>query len=58
MDQVSVNYTNIFHCKALQNLLKFGFFGLKTNHLATRSTFQSLNNLAAVKGFANSYQDL
>jgi hypothetical protein len=35
MDQVSIKYTNIFRCKALQNLPKFGFFGLKTNHLAT-----------------------
>jgi hypothetical protein len=25
MDQVSINYTNIFHCKTLQNLPKFGF---------------------------------
>jgi hypothetical protein len=32
MDQVSIKYTNIFHCKTLQNLLKVG---LKTNHLAT-----------------------
>jgi hypothetical protein len=35
MDQVSIKYNNIFHCKTLQNLPKFGFFGLKTNHLAT-----------------------
>jgi hypothetical protein len=35
MDQVSIKYTYIFHCKTLQNLPKFGFFGLKTNHLAT-----------------------
>jgi hypothetical protein len=26
MDQVSINYTNIFHCKTLQNLPKFVFF--------------------------------
>jgi hypothetical protein len=26
---------NIFHSKALQNLLKLGVFGLKINHLAT-----------------------
>jgi hypothetical protein len=25
MDQVAINYTNIFHCKTLQNLPKFGF---------------------------------
>jgi hypothetical protein len=25
MDQVSINYTNIFHCKTFQNLPKFGF---------------------------------
>jgi hypothetical protein len=26
MDQVSIKYTNIFHCKTLQNLSKFGFW--------------------------------
>jgi hypothetical protein len=26
MDQVSIKYTNIFHCKTLQNLPQFGFF--------------------------------
>jgi hypothetical protein len=35
MDQVSIKYTIIFQCKTLQNLPEFGFFGLKTNHLAT-----------------------
>jgi hypothetical protein len=25
MDQLSIKYTNIFHCKTLQNLPKFGF---------------------------------
>jgi hypothetical protein len=30
-----IKYTNICHSKALQNLPKFGIFGLKTNHLAT-----------------------
>jgi hypothetical protein len=35
MDQVSIKSTNIFQCKTLQYLPKFGFFGLKTNHLAT-----------------------
>jgi hypothetical protein len=33
MDQVSIKYTYIFHCKTIQNLPKVGF--LKTNHLAT-----------------------
>jgi hypothetical protein len=33
MDQGYIEYTNIFYCKTLQNLPKFGF--LKTNHLAT-----------------------
>jgi hypothetical protein len=28
-------YNNIFHFKALQNILKLGLFGLKRNHLAT-----------------------
>jgi hypothetical protein len=30
-----INYTNIFHYRALQNIPKFGVFGLKINHLAT-----------------------
>jgi hypothetical protein len=30
-----IKYTNIFHCKTLQNLPKLGFFGLKICHLAT-----------------------
>jgi hypothetical protein len=25
IDQMAINYTNIFHCKALQNLPKVGF---------------------------------
>jgi hypothetical protein len=29
MDQVSIKYTNIFHCKTLQNLPKFGFLVCK-----------------------------
>jgi hypothetical protein len=32
---MAIKYTNIYHSKALQNLPKFGIFGLKTNHLAT-----------------------
>jgi hypothetical protein len=42
--QMGIKYTNIHHSKALQNLPKFGIFGLKTNHLATLPTtanFQS-----------------
>jgi hypothetical protein len=35
MDQVSTKYADILQCKALQNLPQFGFFGLKTDHLAT-----------------------
>jgi hypothetical protein len=31
---VSIKYTNIFHCKTLQNFHKFELFGLK-NHMAT-----------------------
>jgi hypothetical protein len=33
--QMVIKYTNIYHSNALQNLPKFGIFGLKTNHLAT-----------------------
>jgi hypothetical protein len=30
-----IKYTNIYHSNALQNIPKFGIFGLKINHLAT-----------------------
>jgi hypothetical protein len=34
--QMVIKYMyNIYHSKALQNLPKYGIFGLKTNHLAT-----------------------
>jgi hypothetical protein len=33
--QMVIKYTNIYHSKAIQNLPKFGIFGLKTKHLAT-----------------------
>jgi hypothetical protein len=33
--QMATKHTNIFHFKTLQNLPKFGFFGLKIYHLAT-----------------------
>jgi hypothetical protein len=32
---MTINYTNIFHSEALQNVPKLGFFGLKIYHLAT-----------------------
>jgi hypothetical protein len=32
---MTIKCINIFNSKALQNLPKFGCFGLKTNHLAT-----------------------
>jgi hypothetical protein len=35
MDQNAIRYTNIFHCKKLQNLHILGIFGLKIYHLAT-----------------------
>jgi hypothetical protein len=31
-----IKYTNVYRSKALQNLPKFGTFGLQANHLATR----------------------
>jgi hypothetical protein len=37
--QMDITYTNIFHLKALPNNTKFGFFGLKINHLATLVLF-------------------
>jgi hypothetical protein len=33
--QMATKYTNIFHCKNLQNLPEIEIFGLKINHLAT-----------------------
>jgi hypothetical protein len=33
--QMIIKYNNIFYSKALQILPKYGFFGLKPNHLAT-----------------------
>jgi hypothetical protein len=35
LHQTALRYTNIFHSKSLQNIPKFGIFGLKINHLAT-----------------------
>jgi hypothetical protein len=32
---MGMKFANIFHCNTLQNLPKFGFFGLKIHHLAT-----------------------
>jgi hypothetical protein len=32
---MSIKYTNIFHCKTVQNVPKLRFFGLKINLLAT-----------------------
>jgi hypothetical protein len=37
IDQMAIKFANIFHCKALQNLPKLGFFYLKKYHLATLS---------------------
>jgi hypothetical protein len=31
IDQMAIKYTNIFHCKTLQNLTKMGFWFLKYN---------------------------
>jgi hypothetical protein len=33
--QTAIEYTNIFHSKALQKLIHIGIFGLKIYHLAT-----------------------
>jgi hypothetical protein len=35
MLQVAIKYSKIYQSKALENLPKLGFFGLKINHLAT-----------------------
>jgi hypothetical protein len=43
IDQMAITYTNIFHCKALQNLPKLGFLGLKICHLATLSLTTTLD---------------
>jgi hypothetical protein len=39
-------YQHIFHCKALQDLPKLHFFGLKLNHLATPA--QKLSGLSTL----------
>jgi hypothetical protein len=44
--QMAINYTYIFQSKALQNFPKLGFFGLKTNHLATLSMSSFLDGLS------------
>jgi hypothetical protein len=36
-DQTAIKYTNIFHCKTLQNLPKFGFSVWKYTICATLS---------------------
>jgi hypothetical protein len=33
--KTTIQYTNIFHSKELQNIPKLGFFDMKLNHLAT-----------------------
>jgi hypothetical protein len=33
---MAIKYISIFQAKALKNLPKLGFFGLKMNHLATQ----------------------
>jgi hypothetical protein len=50
MDQVLINFANIFHCQTLQNVPKFGFFGLKTNHLAT--LFMKPSSVVGTRPFA------
>jgi hypothetical protein len=32
---MAIKYTNLFNSKALRNLPKLGFFGMKIYHLAT-----------------------
>jgi hypothetical protein len=39
IDQMAAKFTNIFHCKTLQNFTQIGILGLKMYHLAT--LFQS-----------------
>jgi hypothetical protein len=34
IDQITIKYTNIFHCKTLQKFSQRGIFGLKFFHLA------------------------
>jgi hypothetical protein len=48
---MAVKFTNIFHSKALPNIPKLGFLGLKINHLPTLvftlcSSFQTMLALA------------
>jgi hypothetical protein len=34
IEQMVIEYTNLFHCKTLPNLPKLGFFGLKSGNPA------------------------
>jgi hypothetical protein len=40
---MAIEYTNQLNSKALQNLLKLGFFGLKIDHLAALNGTEFLN---------------
>jgi hypothetical protein len=42
IDQVATKYTNIIPCTTLQNLPKFGLFGLELYHLATLAKAKSV----------------
>jgi hypothetical protein len=39
---MAMDYINYFHTKALQNLPKFGFLGLKTYQLATAASISNV----------------
>jgi hypothetical protein len=49
---MTIQYTNIFHCKTLQNLPKSGFFGLKICHLATLLPMEMFVVLFGTKSIA------
>jgi hypothetical protein len=55
--QMVIKYTNIFHSKALQNLPKLGFFGLKINHLVTLmpSYYKWLSDLVRISIITPTY---
>jgi hypothetical protein len=55
LDQVPIKYTDIFHCKTLQNFPKIWIFGFKTNHLATLSAIPHRWTKLWDRGFESSH---
>jgi hypothetical protein len=48
---MAIPFTNIFHCKKLQNLPKFGFLVWKIYHLATLETSKHSKQACKINQF-------